>query len=202
MTNTKILTKLLEVQSEVPSLEKTAINPHYKSKFANLSSILSVVLPVLRKHKVMLTNHATYSDGKHFVETRLSDVESGEFILTSSPMLKLDNAQMLGQNFTYLQRYNLLSLLGIAPELTDDDGEGLAGRGEEEKKKPATKAKEPIKPNAKAVAITTIKELLPTLWDKVAADKIKWLTDVSEGKIDPSEAGAVGGAKYLQSLVA
>ena len=204
----KITSKILKIQQELPSFDKDAKNPHFKSSFTSLPNVLSKALPVLMANKVLLTNHSIHNEFGNYVRVQLTDVESGESIHTDVPMIKIDSMQLVGQAFTYAQRYGFLSLIGQCADL-DVDAEDLEGRGKtgeaaaaRAKKAAEAKPKEPAKPNPKAEAIAVIKNLLPNLWDSVAEDKIKWLTDVSEGKVDPSESGAVGGAKYLQSLVA
>lgn len=128
-TMTNIYQKLSKAQKEMPSFEKDATNPHFKSKFASLPKILSKALPVLRENGLLLTNHAIVVDGSSFVQVKITDIESQESIVSNVPMQKIDNMQLVGQAFTYAQRYGFLSLMGLCPDV-DDDGEGLNGRGD------------------------------------------------------------------------
>ena len=206
MTNTKINQAVMNIQAEMPRFDKDTKNDFFKSKYATLQGILTVALPVIRKHGVLFSCHQINKEGFEYLRAELIHVESGELRASEMKLLKHDDMQKLGAATTYATRYSILSLLGLAPEV-DSDGNEVGEEGTQktksaEKKATEAKPKEPSKPNPKAEAIAVIKNLLPTLWDKVAEDKIKWLTDVSEGKVDPSESGAVGGAKYLQSLVA
>lgn len=126
---TNIYQKLSKAQKEMPSFEKDATNPHFKSKFASLPKILSKALPVLRENGLLLTNHAISIDSGLFVQVKITDIETQESIVSNVPMQKIDNMQLVGQAFTYAQRYGFLSLMGLCPDV-DDDGEGLNGRGD------------------------------------------------------------------------
>lgn len=207
MTNTKINQAILNIQSEMPRFDKDTKNDFFKSKYATLQGILTVALPVIRKHGVLFSCHQINKEGFEYLRAELIHVETGELRASEMKLLKHDDMQKLGAATTYATRYSILSLLGLAPEI-DSDGNEVGEEGTQktkataDKKAADAKTKEPAKLSPKAEAIAVIKNLLPTLWDRVAKDKIKWLTDVSEGKIDPSEAGAVGGAKYLQSFAA
>ncbi len=123
-----IYAKLLKIQSELPSFDKDSTNPHFKSKFASLPAILSAALPILRANGVLLTNHASHDECGNYVKVTLTDVESNESVSSMVPMIKIDSMQLVGQAFTYAQRYGFLSLMGVCADL-DDDGESLSGRG-------------------------------------------------------------------------
>ncbi|MEY4342779.1 MAG: Anabaena phage [Pseudomonadota bacterium] len=116
--NVTIYSALLTVQIELPTIENDATNPHLKNKYSSLKSVLKTVLPVLQKHKILLT----YSFDAENVIASLVHVESGECITTSLPLKGAVDMQKMGSAITYARRYLLLSLLGICSELDDDDG--------------------------------------------------------------------------------
>ena len=45
---------LSKAQSEIDPAKKRALNPHFKSRYADLSSCLDAVLPALNKHGLSL----------------------------------------------------------------------------------------------------------------------------------------------------
>lgn len=95
----------------------------FQYTYADLESVLDCVQPVLAKHGLLLYQQIQ-DDGQHrsLLATTLAHVESGEDISSTAPIICKDpsDPQSLGSGITYLRRYSLLALFGIAPE--DDDG--------------------------------------------------------------------------------
>ena len=121
-TLTKIAPALLAAQKSVGNAKKQATNPHYKSKYANLESVIEAVKDALNDNGITIIQ--TVGDtigGTTRVNTRLLH-ESGEFIedTACAPIAKQD-AQGVGSAVTYLRRYSLAAICSITQE--DDDGE-------------------------------------------------------------------------------
>jgi len=108
-------------QLHVENALKSSTNPHFKSKYADLAEILNTVRPVFSANGIAIVQTPTFESGVASVETMLCH-ESGEFIssVCSSPVSKQD-AQGIGSAITYLRRYSLAAMCGIAQE--DDDGQ-------------------------------------------------------------------------------
>ena len=108
-------------QLHVENAMKSSTNPHFKSKYADLAEILNTVRPVFSANGIAIVQTPTFESGVASVETMLCH-ESGEFIssVCSSPVSKQD-AQGIGSAITYLRRYSLAAMCGIAQE--DDDGQ-------------------------------------------------------------------------------
>jgi len=119
---------LAQAQGEIENVAKDSENPHFRSKYADLASVLSEVRPKLAKHGISVLQMPVNGDGGQVaVVTRLLH-SSGQYIeseLAIAPA-KAD-AQGAGSAITYLRRYCLMAAAGIAPE--DDDGEEAVGRG-------------------------------------------------------------------------
>ena len=113
---------LAAAQAEIENAGKNASNPHFKSKYADLAEVLNTVRPVLARHKLSVAQFPSLADGMASVETILMHA-SGEWIsgIASAPLSKPD-AQGVGSATTYLRRYSLAALAGVAQE--DDDGNG------------------------------------------------------------------------------
>lgn len=123
----KIASALLKSQKEMGAVTKDSKNPYFKSKYADINSMLDVAIPVLNANGIFVTQPANSDGVNNFVETVLTH-ESGEFI--ASGPLKLEppkDMQQLGAAITYARRFSLQSLLGLRAE--DDDGETAVGRG-------------------------------------------------------------------------
>lgn len=115
---------LAKAQGEVENAHKDAKNPHFRSSYATLAEILNTVRPVLAKHGLSVVQMPGFAEGVVTVDTMLMHA-SGEWIRSTvgAPAQKAD-PQGVGSAITYLRRYSLAAVCGIAQE--DDDGEAAA----------------------------------------------------------------------------
>ena len=100
---------------------KTSTNPHFKSRYADLSACVEAVIDSLHKNGFALLQKTHECETGVAIETILMH-ESGEQIsggILRVPASKLD-PQGYGSALTYARRYSLMAVCGIAPE--DDDG--------------------------------------------------------------------------------
>lgn len=156
---------LVTAQGEIENAAKNAANPHFKSKYADLSEVLNTVRPVMARHGIAVVQHPTFADGTVSVETVLLH-ESGEFIAStiSAPVTKAD-AQGVGSAITYCRRYALAALAGIAQE--DDDGNGATGKGQQHAKAAPKKVEELDPSLAENFTIAQSLDELKAAWDAV-----------------------------------
>lgn len=120
----KIAAALAEAQSEFETLraDKTGQTGHRQYKYADLADYLEMALKVLPKHGLAIVQRPHETDGtKVTLETILAH-KSGQF-MGGKLTLALANTtpQGVGSTITYLRRYTLGAMLGIAVE-EDDDG--------------------------------------------------------------------------------
>jgi hypothetical protein len=116
--------KLLKVQKEIVGISKDNKNPHFRSYYADINSIIKAVKPVLNKYGIKYSAPIENDDlGNQWVVTRLSDGKESEE--SKLRLIENDNPQKIGSCITYYRRYTLISLLGL--EVEDDDGEAAAG---------------------------------------------------------------------------
>lgn len=120
----KISAALVKFQSQLRPVAKEAENPFFKSSYADLSSILKAVMPVLTANGLAVIQPLKVIDDKVILITKLIH-ESGETI--ESEMILPHNAdpQKYGSLITYYKRYQLQALLGINTE-EDDDGNSVS----------------------------------------------------------------------------
>lgn len=121
---------LSAAQGELTDAAKSSENPHFKSKYADLATVLQALRPILSKHGLALIQTAgSYSktDGTVSVTTLLAH-KSGQFVTDTLnvPVSKPD-AQGVGAAITYARRYGAAAICGLAQD--DDDGETAVGRG-------------------------------------------------------------------------
>jgi len=123
------LSKALSIaQGKIENASKNAANPHFKSKYADLAEVLNTIRPVFSECGLSYIQFPSYCDGIAHVDTLLMH-ESGEWIsnTSSAPVTKQD-AQGVGSTTTYLRRYSLAAMAGIAQE-DDDANSAVGGKG-------------------------------------------------------------------------
>jgi len=121
----KLADALAKAQAEMEGATKDSTNPHFRSKYADLSSIRDACRP-LAKHGLAHLQ-PTRADGPHVTVTTLLIHSSGEWIAEDLTLTAGSNTpQAVGSAITYGRRYGLAAMVGIAPE--DDDGEAAEPR--------------------------------------------------------------------------
>jgi hypothetical protein len=114
----KIVPAYIKAEHTVGSVKKTASNPHFKSKYANLEAVMEACSEALDKNGLAIWQSIT-EEGDRMI-TRLYHT-SGQWMEGYTPLIIAKNdMQGLGSAYTYARRYGLMAIMGIAPE--DDDG--------------------------------------------------------------------------------
>jgi hypothetical protein len=147
----KISAALVKAQQEFGPALKTATNPHFRSRYADLSACVEAVIDALNNNGIALIQRVGSDAGCVTVETVFVH-SSGQKINCGTlalPATKND-AQGFGSALTYARRYSLMAACGIAPE--DDDGNAASQRPQAAPQRPAhdTQAKPLAKPAPKA----------------------------------------------------
>ena len=139
---------LAAAQMQMGKALKSATNPHFAKKYADLSSVMEACLPALNSNGIAVIQPTTDDDAGRYVETVLIHGESGDELRCRVPLIVSKNdMQGYGSAVTYARRYGLMSMAGIAPE--DDDGNAAA-------KAPPEKPE--VKPEAKGPTKETLTE--------------------------------------------
>ena len=117
---------LAAAQADMGPALKDSVNPAFKSKYADLASVMAACLPALNAHGIAVIQPPYQNEaGAHFVKTVLVHGETGETAECAVPLIVSKNdMQGYGSAVTYARRYGLMSMAGIAPE--DDDGNAAA----------------------------------------------------------------------------
>ena len=127
----QLFKNLAAFQQECPVIHKGTQGFNYT--YADLSQILTVINPLLKKHNLGFTQ--LIMEDK--IKTILFETKNGELIesFISIPqnvkLNKMNEYQVLGSAITYLRRYALSSILGI---VTDKDTDANTGSTQEAKK--------------------------------------------------------------------
>jgi len=115
-------------QAEFPAIAKSTQG--YGYKYADLSGILGVIIPILTNHGLYFTQYMTrenvlhtrigHSSGQYFEsQCKIPLITPEEFANANK---KTSYLQELGSRRTYIRRYEALAILGIHPEGEDSDG--------------------------------------------------------------------------------
>ncbi len=124
----ELATALSKAQGEVENAKKFSNNPHFKSRYADLATIWDVIREPLTRNglsvlqlpceapqgQVGLLTHVLHSSGQSISERFFIGLKDAS------------NPQQVGSALTYMKRYTLLGVAGIASE--DDDAEAAVGR--------------------------------------------------------------------------
>lgn len=184
---------LLKFQGAVDGVGKSSANPHFKSRYANLETVVDTARPELQAAGIVfMQSGGAIVDGVMAMSTRLIHVESGEWIQgTMDIALGKRDPQGVGSAQTYAQRYHLMAMLGLPP--VDDDGEAAMDRTNS---RPEPEAPKALVKDQRAIwadmrdeidACTTLEEL-GMLWGspafKAEFKKLKpdWAQQITEHK--------------------
>ena len=151
----EIAAALAAAQAQMGAALKDSTNPHFKSRYADLASVMEATRPYLAAHGIAIVQMAeTLKETGEVVVTTALLHKSGQIIAGRlSATCKDLSPQPVGSAITYLRRYGLMAIAGIAPD--DDDGEAAMGRQyqQPERREPSRPAEPPPEPDEVAAAI-------------------------------------------------
>lgn len=114
---------LSKAQSEIQPALKDSVNPFFKSKYADLSSVWNACKEPLTKNGLSVLQTMDQKEGQLVLLTTLAH-SSGQWIRSCLPILSAkQDAQSIGSAITYMRRYSLAALVGVT---TDEDDDGNA----------------------------------------------------------------------------
>lgn len=132
----KLALALSKAQRTMGAAKKDSKNPHFKSTYADLASAWDACREALGANELAIVQFPEAKGKEVSVRTLLLH-SSGEYLEgTATASARDDGPQSIGSVITYLRRYSLMAVVGIAPE--DDDGN--AGQGHQT---PASKPSAP-----------------------------------------------------------
>ena len=142
-------TAMLEFQKLAVTAKKDGKNPHFKSNYSTLESVIEAVnqgnqfglfftqeidfeFPTKKSVQVLgstTEEHDKYEDEDHAtpvvsVRTKVQHINDDQIFYSSLPIIlsqaNMENPQKIGSAITYAKRYTLQSVYGLPSE--DDDG--------------------------------------------------------------------------------
>lgn len=117
---------ICEAQKEMPSVKKDSENPFFKSRYAELSTVIETCKPILNKHGLSIVQLPD-TMGEHSSVCTVLMHKSGQFIAGDLLLnAKANDPQAQGSAITYARRYSYMGAAGVAAE--DDDAESAMNR--------------------------------------------------------------------------
>jgi hypothetical protein len=118
---------LSKAQAVMTAAQKNKKNPHFKSDYADLASIIDAVRKPLTDNGLAFTQTIYSGEMGLFLETLLLHT-SGHWLRSEYPLVQ-GTPQQTGSSLTYARRYSLSSIAGIAAD-EDDDGAAATNAGQ------------------------------------------------------------------------
>jgi len=196
---TKVAAAFATAQGLIGHAVKDSTNPHFKSTYADLASVMTAFKEAFKANGLSLLQPAMPSkQGTVTIQTIILH-SSGEWLADRGLTMPAGSkAQEYGSALTYARRYALASFVGIAQD--DDDGNAAsastakpAARPKEEKinlataaQKDALKARIDALPDALAKEIGENLRKTSVVWSRLTASEFK----VAQGWVGEAEVVA------------
>lgn len=128
--------RLLQAQREIGTgVQKSKVNPAFKSGYAPLPEVLDTVIPILQRHDLLLVQgqQDLGRNGVVGVVTQIIDALSGLMLISSCfPVPLVDNnPQKATAAVTYGRRTGITSVCALAEK--DDDGNFASSRDKQQR---------------------------------------------------------------------
>lgn len=123
----RLAVALAKAQGSIEGAAKTSLNPHFGNRYADLAATWDACRSALAANEIAVVQSPS-TDGNLVRMTTLLLHGSGEWVESDPLQVQARDAapQAVGSCLTYLRRYQLASMAGVAPE--DDDAEAASGR--------------------------------------------------------------------------
>jgi len=184
---------LAKAQGAMQNATMNRTNPHFKSKYADLSSVLDAIRAPLASSGLAVAQTMLATERGMTLRTTLMH-SSGQFIATEYPLPATQRPHEMGSALTYARRYSLSALVCNASDEDDDGNVAMAtkpsnGNGDTKRQNPhVTRPEDIFEPGAdqdiepqdmdvtqlsKAKAKALFAELQATLWNCGSIEECK-----------------------------
>jgi hypothetical protein len=150
-----IAAALAKAQKAIEGAAKDSKNPHFNSRYADLASIAEACRAPLAVNEIAVVQNPSRPEAGLVGMTTLLLHSSGEWLESDPLVVQAKDAgpQAVGSCLTYLRRYQLAAMVGVAPE--DDDAEAGEGRFDQNKRVPmAPRQVQAVRPTGTPVPAT------------------------------------------------
>lgn len=120
----ELATALAKAQAMMKPALKDSTNPHFKSKYADLTSIWEACRDALTKNGLSVAQVTEFDGDLCWIKTILLH-SSGEVLEGRYPLRPVQNTpQGMGSAISYARRYALAAMVGVVAD--DDDGQAAS----------------------------------------------------------------------------
>lgn len=113
---------MAKAQAAIKPALKDSVNPHFKSKYADISAVMQVINDPLACNGLWVSQDVVESSPMIYWLVTTITHNSGEWISGKVPMIGFKgDMQGIGSAITYARRYGLCAMLGVVADV-DDDG--------------------------------------------------------------------------------
>lgn len=118
----ELFAALAKAQGEIGGAKKDTANPFHKSKYADLASVWEAIREPFSKNGLSIVQEPFDGpEGCVGLRTTLGHTSGAQMTSAFTQKLKdATNPQVVGSALTYMRRYALMAVAGVAP--VDDDG--------------------------------------------------------------------------------
>lgn len=146
-------------QGKMSGAAKDCSNPFFKSKYADLNSIWNACREALSENGLAVVQTVQQTEGETILLTTLGH-KSGQWMSSAMPIKvkgdgRTNELQVLGSCITYLRRYSLAAIVGVAPDEDDDGNSGQNYKAPANKEQP----KEPSVAQIPAISTAQANEI-------------------------------------------
>jgi len=187
-----LVNSVSKAQAEMKNANLNKINPHFKSKYADLAAIRDAVVPAMSKHGVQVLQLTDIMGEREVVRTEL---RKGDAVQQSITPIIYDrkNAQGYGSALTYARRQGLAAIACISAE-EDDDGNAVSnGKPEPKQQKPAPQRQQKSWYDREVLTVPGDSEqefsakMISAVSKAPSAEKVEKLMDDNEYRLDDLE---------------
>jgi len=119
----QLFTALAKAQLEMEVARTDSVNPFFKSRYADLASVVKASRPFLAKNGICVIQRTVTKEEGVYLYTRLCH-SSGQWIESNMAVKPpKSDIQTMGSYLTYLRRYMYSAVTGVVASDEDDDGE-------------------------------------------------------------------------------
>ena len=136
----ELATAMAKAQAEIKAALKDSKNPHFKSSYADLTSVWDACRGALTKNGISVIQIPNFEGDEVWLETMLLHA-SGDSIKGRYPLRpQQQTPQGYGSALTYARRYSLAAMVGVVADEDDDGNAASAPRPSYSKPAPVADA--------------------------------------------------------------
>jgi hypothetical protein len=180
MSIKELATAMAKAQAEIKAALKDSKNPHFKSSYADLTSVWDACRTALTKNGLSVVQIPGFDANDVWLETMILH-SSGESLSGRYPLRPSQQTpQGYGSALTYARRYSLAAMVGVVAD-EDDDGNAASQRGNYE---PPARQAPPPKPDPVPAAKSYVDEAIRAIGTLTDATGLNAWVEANKSKLE------------------